>query len=55
MTRFRLFHTEKFCRWQWGIDENSGKYSERVENVVGKGAISPFAAQCFKKICTADM
>ena len=41
------------------FDSDGGKFSERVENTVGKGEIAPYEQfllflQCFQKICTAD-
>ena len=40
--------------------ENGRKFSDRVENTVGKGEIAHFKqflffGQCFEKTCTADM
>ena len=39
--------------------ENGGKFSERVENTVGKGEIAHYEQflvfpQCFQKTCLAD-
>ena len=39
--------------------KNGGKFSERVENTVGKGEIARYEQfllfpQCFQKTCTAD-
>ena len=43
MTNFRLFQNERVCRQQIVIcDENGRKLFKRVENIEGKGAISPF-------------
>ena len=41
------------------FDENGGKFSERVENTVGKEEIARYEQfllfpQCFQKTCTAD-
>ena len=41
------------------FDENSRKFSKRVENTVGKGEIARYEQfllfpQCFQKTCTAD-
>ena len=40
-------------------DENSGKFSKSVENIVDKGEIARYEQfllfpQCFQKTCTAD-
>ena len=62
MTKFRLFQIERLCRRQFRrkFDENGGKFSNSVENTVGKGEIVrneqflPFP-HCFQNTCTADM
>ena len=41
------------------FDENDRKFSEQVENTVGKGEIAHYdqflrSPQCFQRICTAD-
>ena len=47
-------------RYQFRIDENDGKFSEREENAVGKGEIAKyeqflFLPQSFQKICTSHI
>ena len=42
MRNFRLFQSERVCRWQFLIDENGGKISKRVGNTVGKGGVAPY-------------
>ena len=42
------------------LDENSRKFSQQIENTVGKGEIARYEQfllfpQCFQKTCTADM
>ena len=54
-TNFRLFQTETVCRQQFLICENGRKFSEQVENTVGKGEIARyeqflFFPQCFKRL-----
>ena len=54
-TNFRLFQTERVCRWQ-KFDENGRKLSIRIENTVGKGEIAHYGQfllfpQCFWKAC----
>ena len=56
MTDFRLFQTERVCRWQFQIWRNGRKLSKRVENIVGKGEIAHYEEfllfpQCFQKAC----
>ena len=58
-TNFRLFQTERVCRWQFWFDENGRRFPERIENTVGKGEIAHYEqfllfSQCFHKTCTAD-
>ena len=59
MTNFRLFQTERICRDNLKFDENGEKFSERIENTVGKGEIARYEQfllfpQHFQKTCTAD-
>ena len=59
MTSFRLFQTERICRDNLKFDENGEKFSERIENTVGKGEIARYEQfllfpQRFQKTCTAD-
>ena len=42
MRKFRLFQTERVYRQRIQIDENGIKFYKTVENIMGKGAISPF-------------
>ena len=56
---FTLFQTERVCRRQFQIDENSRKLSKRAENTVGKGEIARYEQfllfpLCFQKTCTAE-
>ena len=58
MTNFRLFRTQS-AKDIFKLEENGRKFSELVENTVGKGEIAcygPFLLfpQCFPKTCTAD-
>ena len=58
-TNFGLCQTERVCRRQFEFDEKNGKFSERVENTVGKGEIACYEQfllfpQCFQKTYTAD-
>ena len=41
-TNFRLFQTERVSDDNFKFDGNGRKFSKKVENTVGKGAISPF-------------
>ena len=50
---------KKFADDNFEVVENSGKFSERVENAVGKGEIARneqflLFSQRFQKTCTAD-
>ena len=50
---------KEFADDNFEFDENGGKFSERVENTVGKGEIAPYKQfllfpQCFQRTCTAD-
>ena len=50
---------KKFADDNFKFDENGRKFSERVENTVGKGEIARYKQfllfpQCFQKTCTAD-
>ena len=59
-TNLRVFQTERVCRNNFKFDENGRKFSIRVENIVGKGAIAHyeqflFFPQSFQKTCTVGM
>ena len=41
-TNFRLFQTEEFAEDDFEFDEKSEKFSERVQNTVGKGEIARY-------------
>ena len=50
---------KQFADDNFKFDENGRKFSERVENTVGKGEIAHYEQfflfpQCFQKPCTAD-
>ena len=50
---------KKFADDSFKFDENGGKFSETVEDTVGKGEIARYEQfllfpQCFQKTCTAD-
>ena len=50
---------KEFADDNFKLDENGRKFSEKVENTVGKGEIARFEQfllfpQCFQKTCTAD-
>ena len=50
---------KKFAEDKFEFDENFGKYSDRVENTVGKGEIARHEQfllfpQCFQKTCATD-
>ena len=50
---------KEFADDNFKFDENGGKFSEKVENIAGKGEIARyeqflFFPQCFQKTCTAD-
>ena len=50
---------EEFADGNIKFDENGRKFSERVENTVGKGEMTLyeqflFCPQCFQKTCTGD-
>ena len=50
----------EFADDNFEFEEKERKFSERVENTVGKGAIARneqflLFPQCFQKTCTADM
>ena len=52
--KLREFADDKF-----EFDEKDGKFSERVENAVGKGEIARYEQfllfpQCFQRTCTTD-
>ena len=56
---FYLFKLKKVADNNFEFDENGRKFSERVENTVGKGEIARneqflLFPQCFQKTCTAD-
>ena len=59
-TNFRFFQSERFVDDNFKFDENGRKFSNRVENTVGKGEIAHYEQlllflQCFQKTCTSDM
>ena len=50
---------KEFADNNFKFNENSRRFSKRVENTVGKGEIARFEPfllfpQCFQKTCTAD-
>ena len=50
---------KEFADDNYDFDENGGKFSESIENTVGKGGIARYRqfllfSQCFQKTCTAD-
>ena len=50
---------KEFADDNFKFDENGSKFSQRVENTVGKREIAHYEQlllfpQCFQKICTAD-
>ena len=50
---------QEFADDYFKVDENGGKFSERVENTEGKEEIACYGQfllfpQCFQKTCTAD-
>ena len=50
---------DRVCKQQFKFDENGRKFSEKVENIAGKGEIACYEQsflfpQCFQKTCTAD-
>ena len=59
----KIFDSSKlreFADDNFKLDKNDGKFSEWVENTVGKGEIARYEQfllfpQCFQKTCTADM
>ena len=58
-TNFRLFHTERVLQTTLELDENNRKFSERVENTLGKGEIARYEQfllflKCFQKTYTPD-
>ena len=63
-TNLRLFQTdfsklEEFADDNFKFDENGRKFSKRIENTVGKGAIAHYVQfllfpQLFQKTCTAN-
>ena len=51
---------KEFADANFKVDENGRKFSECVENTVGKGEIARYeqfllSTQFFQKACTADM
>ena len=40
--KFRLLHAERICPWLFKFYENGWKFSEMVENSVGKGGIAHY-------------
>ena len=60
MTHFRQFQTEEFADDSFKFDENGTKFSEWLENTVGKGEIARHEQfllfpQCFQKPSNANM
>ena len=58
-TNFRLPKLKVFAEDNFKFDENSRKFSKRVENTVRKGEFAHqeqflFFPQCFQKTCNAD-
>ena len=58
-TDFGLFQLKEFADYNSNSDENGRKFSDRVENTVGKGEIARYEQfllfpQCFQKTFTAD-
>ena len=58
-TNFRLFQTGRGCRRHFKFDENGRKFSQWVENSLGKGEIAPceqflLFPHCFPMTCTTD-
>ena len=56
---FRLFQTERVCRWQFWNLMKMAEFSNWTENSVGKEEIAHYEQfllfpQCFQKTCTAD-
>ena len=54
------FRPKEFADDNFDFGENGGKFSESIENTVGKGEIARYEQfllflQCFHKTCTADM
>ena len=50
---------KEFAEDNLKFDENGSKFSEQIENAVGKGEIAGYKQfllfpQCFQKTCTAD-
>ena len=59
MTNFRLFQTERVCRWQFRIWWKLQKVLQTGRKHCGKGEIARYEQfllfpQCFQKTCTAD-
>ena len=53
-------HLSSWALFDFKFDENGGKFSKRVENIVGKGEITHYEQfllfpQCFQKTWKADM
>ena len=53
------FKLKEFADDNFDFNENGRKFSERVENTVGKGEIARYEQfllfpQCFQKTCTTD-
>ena len=58
-TNFRLCQPKEFADDNIKVDENSGKFSQGVQNTVGKGEIACYEqfllfSLCFLKAYTAD-
>ena len=59
-TKFRLYQTDASANDNFEFDGNGRKFSNRVENAVGKQKIARyeqflFFPQCFQKTSTADI
>ena len=58
-TNFRLSTLKEFADHNFEVDENGEKFSEHIENAVGKGEIARnkqflLFPQSFQKTCTAN-
>ena len=55
MINFRPFQIERVCRQQFKFNENSGKFSKRVENAVGKGEIAHYEQYLLFSVLPKDL
>ena len=58
-TNFRLFKSKELADDNFRFDEDDGKFSQRIENAVGKREIACYKQfllfpQCFQNTCTTD-